>query len=94
MYGNALYTHLAVIVVSFDPVVYMVREDVGSVTLNITAEGMSIIPLTVVISTSTANATAQGTYVRKVGVGNELCTYTIHSPSKLYKANDNIIIMI
>ena len=60
MYDNVLYTRYAVIVVSFDPVIYVVREDAGSVTLNITAEGTSIIPLTVVVSTSMANATAQG----------------------------------
>ena len=48
------------LVVSFDPVVYMVREDAGSLELTATVQGVSVISLSVVIATSHTNATADG----------------------------------
>ena len=48
------------LVVSFDPLVYVVREDAGSVELTATVQGDSVISLSVAISTSHTNATADG----------------------------------
>ena len=50
----------AVLVVSFDPVMYMVHEEDGQVTLSVSAQGSAIITLSVNITTSPHDGTADG----------------------------------
>ena len=49
-----------VLVVSFDPVMYMVHEEDGQVTLTVSAQGSATITLSVNITTSPDDGTANG----------------------------------
>ena len=50
----------AVLVVSFDPVMYMVHEEDGQVILMLSVQGSAIITLSVNITTSPDDGTADG----------------------------------